>query len=98
MLKAANHHGGAKAGELGGVTAAAPTPALNLTHIKDQDGTSIIKPGEVRVDVLLISKVKQQQGLKRGGRGEGRKIKGKKQKTQHNKTFKSFLKSSRSEI
>lgn len=30
---------------------------------------SIIKPGEIRVDVLVISKVKQQQGLKgRGGR------------------------------
>lgn len=30
---------------------------------------SIIKPGEIRVDVLGISRVKQQQGLK--GKGEG---------------------------
>lgn len=27
---------------------------------------SIIKPGEIRVDVLVISKVKQRQGLKWG--------------------------------
>lgn len=43
---------------------------------------SIIKPGEIRVDVLVISKVKQQQGLKGGGEGELEKNK---------KTFKSFL-------
>lgn len=38
--------------------------------IKDQGHMSIIKPGEIRVDVLGISKVKQQQGLKGRGKGE----------------------------
>lgn len=41
---------------------ARPLPAFHCTHIKDQDGTSIIKPGEIRVDVLVISQVKQELG------------------------------------
>lgn len=56
---------GGELGGRGGVMDAAPAhplPAFHCTHIKDQDGTSIIKPGEIRVEVLVISQVKQERG------------------------------------
>lgn len=56
---------------------ARPSDPCVGTHIKDQGHMSIIKPGDIRVDVLGISKVKQQGGRWRGVRmvGEKNKIK-----------------------
>lgn len=54
---------------------------------------SIIKPGDIRVDVLGISKIKQQGGRWRVRRVGEKKI-GKKKKKQ---TFKSFLETKQKE-
>lgn len=55
---------------------ARPSDPCVGTHIKDQGHMSIIKPGDIRVDVLGISKIKQQGGRWGTRRvGEKKKIK-----------------------
>lgn len=69
---------------------ARPSDPCVGTHIKDQGHMSIIKPGDIRVDVLGISKIKQQ-----GGRWGGRE--GWRGKKNRKKTFKSFLETKQKE-
>lgn len=74
---------------------ARPSDPCVGTHIKDQGHMSIIKPGDIRVDVLGISKVKQQGGRWREVRRVGEKKKQNKIGKKKNKLSSHFWKRNR---